>query len=95
MEKPAINFERLFSATVANSLRITPDSKCICFACGKEFSGAEISDYILENPYSTVRTALCPHCGMETVVTMNDLPDGTSFSDELRLKMAEYFWGKQ
>ncbi len=43
------------------------DSKCGCFYCLKIFSPTEINEWCPELEDDEV-TALCPHCGIDTVI---------------------------
>lgn len=45
------------------------DNVCGCFYCGKIFSPAEIKEWIVvNNPCDRHGTAICPHCGIDSVI---------------------------
>jgi hypothetical protein len=49
---------------------------CGCFYCEKIFSATEISEWIEESkdcPRGAGRTALCPHCDIDTVLPESNL----------------------
>lgn len=45
------------------------DSLCGCFYCLKIFNPAEIEDWIIgDSPIDRLGTAICPHCGVDSVI---------------------------
>jgi hypothetical protein len=48
---------------MADGLPIDPEQKCGCYWCRRIFLAKEITDWVEEEGM-----ALCPHCGMDSVV---------------------------
>jgi RimJ/RimL family protein N-acetyltransferase len=49
--------------------QLEKDSICGCFYCGKIFDPAEIEEWIIDdNPCDRLGTALCPYCGIDSVI---------------------------
>lgn len=45
------------------------DRICGCFCCGKVFSPSEITEWIImDNHCDRLGTAVCPHCGVDSVI---------------------------
>lgn len=45
------------------------DSICGCFYCGRIFNPSEIEEWIVaDNPCDRRGTAICPHCGIDSVI---------------------------
>jgi len=45
------------------------DTVCGCFYCMKIFHPREISEWLIEeNPIDWRGTAICPHCGIDSVI---------------------------
>ena len=58
------------------------DSDCGCFYCVKTFHGSEIKEWI-----DGGKTALCPYCGINSVISSVDVPK--IVDDKFRLAMHE------
>jgi hypothetical protein len=41
---------------------------CGCFYCGLVFAPTEIKEWVDDGESSSVKTALCPHCGIDSVI---------------------------
>lgn len=66
----------LFDATLAhkycrnNKLELETNSKCGCFYCTEIFDSGEITEWLIEdNPADKHGTALCPKCGIDSVIS--------------------------
>ena len=57
-------YSKLHSLSLSNE-EIIRDKKCVCIYCKKEMDYKEIVDYI---PDSDGLTAVCPFCGMDSVI---------------------------
>lgn len=58
---------------------------CGCFYCLKIFKPNEISDWIDENEKGTGQTALCPKCGIDSVIASNSgFPITSDFLEKMR-----------
>ena len=45
------------------------DTVCGCFYCGKIFSPTEIKEWLIyDNPADERGTAICPYCGIDSVI---------------------------
>ena len=63
---------------------IAPDTPCACFYCRKRFSGDKIEEWIDEE-----QTALCPHCGIDSVLPLSAISDPT---DDFISEMHNYWF---
>lgn len=78
---------RLHMETVGNGQRAALAHACGCFHCSSRFKPGEITDYTTEADGR--RTALCPRCGVDSVLT--DL-DTLPLTDELIALMRDRFF---
>jgi len=54
--------------------RVSPDDVMGCFQCCDTFLGEEIEEWINENKFGGFgETAICPHCGIDSVVRVEDI----------------------
>lgn len=74
---------------VFNRHSLAEADKCGCFFCQKVFSPDEIKEYHPERGFEGA-TALCPHCGIDSVIPDNGLfcPGG----NEAFLKAMHEHW---
>jgi RimJ/RimL family protein N-acetyltransferase len=53
----------------SNMPQLEKDSICGCFYCGRIFDPAEIDEWLIDdNPCDRLGTALCPYCGIDSVI---------------------------
>lgn len=64
---------------------------CGCFYCLATFSPAEIVDWIDEDSVGIGRTALCPRCGIDSVIGSKS---GLSTDLEFLSRMHAYWFGR-
>ena len=50
-------------------VEIAQSTLCGCFYCGSRFSPAEIVEWVHEDPDGRGQTALCPKCGIDSVIS--------------------------
>lgn len=62
-------------------------SKCGCFYCGEIFSPSEIVEWV---PDKNGKTALCPYCGIDSVIPESS--DGEYELNEELLKRMHDVW---
>lgn len=57
------------------------DSVCGCFYCLRIFNPSEIEEWIIDdNPIDKDGTAICPHCGIDSVIGVSSgFPITTEF----------------
>ena len=80
------------ASAAGNAPHIHKDTNCGCFACKRRFQGHEVVRFIPESHGS--KTALCPYCELDAVLSEKTLPAGLSCSDELLALMnVSYFNG--
>ena len=62
------------------------DTICGCFYCEKIFSPAEITEWLIDdNPCDKRGTAVCPHCGIDSVIgESSGYPITKSFLHDMR-----------
>lgn len=54
---------------------ILKSEKCGCFGCLAIFPPEEIIEWVDENENGVGQTALCPKCGIDSVIGSNDVTD--------------------
>ena len=57
------------SASMYNRSTLMKDSKCGCFYCLRFFPSENIVDWSIDKPDWT---AICPYCGIDSVIGEND-----------------------
>lgn len=53
--------------SIRNESELSHSPVCGCFYCGKIFGFKDIKDFITEENHS-IRTAICPYCGIDSVI---------------------------
>lgn len=86
----AINLDAIYSVAAGNQPHIHDETKCGCFACRRQFTGEEVQSFTPE--IYGAKSALCPYCELDTVLSEEILPAGLSCSDELLALMNEAFF---
>ena len=68
MPDPAV--EKAHTHSIRNEPELRASAQCGCFHCLALFPPAAIADWITEAPTrgGRPRTALCPHCGIDSVI---------------------------
>lgn len=61
-----MEIENIYQQSYANEEQIRHSTQCGCFFCESLFDSATVIDFCQED--GDKRTALCPHCGMDTVI---------------------------
>jgi hypothetical protein len=71
--------------SIRHRAEIDASAACGCFYCEKIFAPAEILDWTdTDNPPSK-RTALCPHCGIDSVIgDRSGFPISADFLSEMK-----------
>lgn len=88
----SVDLDAIYATAAGNAPHIHEDTNCGCFACKRRFRGHEVVRFIPETYGS--KTALCPYCELDAVLSEETLPVGLSCSDELLALMNEaYFSG--
>lgn len=80
--------ERVISAyaySINNEPMLRKDKKCGCFYCLKIFDPSEIEEWIEDEAL----TALCPHCGIDSVISESA---GYPLTQEFLEKMRRYWF---
>lgn len=75
---------RLHLGTVGNSERVKQAVNCGCFHCESIFPAAEVKGFMPEPDGS--RTAVCPRCGCDTVLTDQDAEITARLLREMRAR---------
>ena len=52
-----------------NRTALQTDKVCGCYYCKQIFSPSEITEWCCETPHGKGVTALCPHCGIDSVIS--------------------------
>ena len=66
---------------------ILKSKNCGCFYCLQIFSSSEINDWCDEDKYNIGQTAMCPKCGIDSLIGDNDL-----YFDKLFLEEMHKYW---
>ncbi len=75
---------RAHEHSINNKTKLLKDKKCGCFFCLEIFSPIEITDWIDED-----RTALCPHCSIDSVIGESS---GVPITKEFLEKVRDHFF---
>lgn len=71
----------------ANKTRLSVPQKCGCFYCLRLFSSEAIVDWSVDKPDWT---AICPYCGIDSVIGEND---GYPLTEDFLEEMFEEWFG--
>ena len=71
----------------ANKTRLSVPQKCGCFYCLRFFSSEDIVDWSIDKPDWT---AICPYCGIDSVIGEND---GYPLTEDFLEEMFEEWFG--
>ena len=82
-----IAYENASSYSRFNRYELENDELCGCYHCIKIFSPSEIDEWCLESPGGAEMTALCPHCGIDSIIPEKS---GYPITVELLMKMRKY-----
>lgn len=70
--------------------QLEKDRVCGCFYCLKIFDPAEIKQWLIDdNPCDRDGTALCPYCGIDSVIGESS---GFPITEEFLKKMRDYWF---
>ena len=73
--------------------QLKQDSVCGCFYCQKIFDPAEIFFWLTgDNDCDAEGTALCPYCGVDSVIGESS---GFPITSEFLAQMRQYWFGKK
>ncbi len=66
----AIPLERRAHSAASNHMaQLKQDKRCGCFYCLRIYNPAEIEEWIIDdNPIDKGGTAICPYCGIDSVI---------------------------
>ena len=81
------DLRELHKKSYANKSRLKDAKQCGCFYCIKIFDVEQIEDWSLDDPDET---ALCPFCGIDSVIGDNE---GVVLTEELLETMHSEFFG--
>lgn len=77
-------------AAHSHSLRhhgeVMASTKCGCFYCCQTFAPSEIKDWIADGAAESDKTALCPHCGIDSVIgSASGYPIDKEFLERMKI----------
>ncbi len=81
-----IDYKEAHKSCINHGDKLKNDKRCGCFYCLSIFSPSEIEDWIDHN-----QTALCPFCGVDSVIGESS---GYPVTKEFLEKMKEYWFGQ-
>lgn len=85
-----LDLDAIYAAAAGNQPYIHEDTRCGCFACRRLFLGRDVKQFTPE-AYGP-KSAQCPFCELDAVLSDDALPAGLSCSDELLMLMNEAFF---
>ena len=85
-----VDLDAIYSAAAGNQHHIHDETNCGCFACKRLFPGKEVKEFTSE-AYGP-KSALCPYCEFDAVLSEEALPTGVSCTMELLNLMNEAFF---
>ena len=77
----------LHKQSLKNQEKVLQVKDCCCFDCTKFFASSEVIDWIDDGDH---KTAVCPHCGFDTVIPIDP---NKPISEELLKKIQEVYIG--
>ena len=84
-----LNYEELHALSFENEELVKKSNYCGCFYCGKIFKSSEVIDWCIDN---NARTAVCPYCGIDSV--LQESLDGSYILDsDLLFNMNQRWFG--
>jgi hypothetical protein len=82
--------ERIHKFSINHRNAISMSNLCYCFYCCQTFKAVEIKEWIdMVGKSFKGHTALCPKCGIDSVIGDKDMP---SFSSHDLREMREYWF---
>lgn len=81
--------EEAHQHSLKNREEIVKSELCGCFYCEATFAPSEIEDWVDEGKNSIGQTALCPKCGIDSVVGSKS---GLCISEKEFLKEMHKYW---
>ena len=72
-----------------HKMQLMNDKKCGCFYCLKIFTPVEITKWLGEEEGDPLGTALCPYCGIDSVIGESC---GYPITQEFLKKMRDYWF---
>ena len=82
------SFDRARSYNHYHRADLENDNVCGCYYCETIFSPTEIEEWCCESPRDEGVTAICPHCGIDSVIGESS---GYQITPELLKSMHKYF----
>ena len=81
-----IDYEKAHKFSNNHMEQLKKDSVCGCFSCCKIFSPAEIEDWLIGGKGCDEKgTALCPYCGIDSVIgESSGFPITPTFLEEMK-----------
>lgn len=76
---------------IRNKTALSGDSRCGCFHCLSIFDPKEITEWITERGPNADSTAMCPYCGIDSVIGESS---GYPITEEFLRGMNERWFGE-
>lgn len=83
-----MDYKKIHKFSIYNRTSINKSEKCGCFYCESIYQSKEILEWIDADESGIGQTALCPKCGVDSVLGDNDI----EIKDEVLKKMKEYWF---
>jgi len=78
---------RIHKSSFGNMENLYKDKHCGCFHCGAMFNSKDIYEWVHE--IGDLRTALCPYCGVDSVISESC---GEKITKKLLAEMHEHYF---
>lgn len=72
-KKPKLESERLHDLCSSNRRKLAKSGLAVCFYCFKEFPPKAIKEWCLSKQNGPADCALCPHCGIDSVLPSRNI----------------------
>lgn len=83
-----MDYKKIHKFSIYNRTSINKSKKCGCFYCGSIYESKEILNWIDADESGIGQTALCPKCGVDSVLGDNDV----KIDSETLMKMKKYWF---
>lgn len=80
---------RAHKKAIFHKAEIIDSERCGCFYCEEIFSSSEIKEWVDKRRPENERTALCPYCGIDSVIGSKS---GYPINKAFLAKMKEYWF---
>ena len=82
---PADDLTAAHRHSIRHRLELERSDRCGCFCCGATFDVSEINEWANDDPSRAEKTAICPRCGIDSVIgSASGFPITAEFLERMR-----------